>query len=152
MVIANVYRGRTGSLEVTVPWMGSSNEGLIRSMLPEGAQVRRGSPKGVWLVGRAHLTALVTGLVQHSAISDVELKLYQHGTGGCVYACYSGSDSDEAILMCECSCVGLNHGSGHPPDGARLVGASLAVGDVYRFPGGVRTVMYSELREEFDSA
>jgi hypothetical protein len=148
LAIARVVRRRTGSIEVTVPWMGSSNETFIRSLLPEQAQVRRTTQRGVWLVGRAHLTPLVMGLAHHPKIQDVELNLYQHGTGGCVYACYTGSDSLQAILTCECSCIGLNHGSGHPPDGARLVGVSLSVGDVYRFPGGMRTIMYSELKKE----
>jgi hypothetical protein len=150
VVIAVVERPHRGKIRVRLPYTGKSNRTLIEDLLPGGAHVERLPGNTVWWeVDRNKLTLLVQGLADHPDIDDVQLNLYQSGTGGCVAACYLGSDSDEAILMCECSCVGLNHGSGHPPDGSRLVGISVNVGEVYRYPGGIRRVMYSQLRSEF---
>lgn len=145
MVIARVTRYREGKIEVFVPYMGHSNKALVLSCLPSGARIE-GPRNGSWFVARNHLTDLVRGLYNTERIDDVELHLYQAGENGCVSACFDrGEPTDQGILECKCSCIGLNHGSKMPPGGATWVAHSEVVGDVYRFRGGMRTIMYSDL-------
>lgn len=149
MVIARITRPKEGDLIVRIPYLGHSNEPLIRSILPNRAHVNRGTTSGDWLVKRHQIASLVAGLMAEPDIDDIQLVLYQGREGGCASACYTGSDSDEAILLCECACIGLNHGTKSPPAGARHVATSGAAGEIYRYPGGLRRVMYSQLRAEF---
>ncbi|MBB2974477.1 hypothetical protein FHX49_000018 [Microbacterium endophyticum] len=150
MSIATITRPRQGDLIVRIPYFqGHSNESLIRSILPDRAHVNRGERSGDWLVSRKQIGVLVAGLIALPEITDVELVLYQGREGGCASSCYLGSDSDEAIMLCACACIGLNHGAQNPPAGARHVATAGGAGDIYRYPGGRRRVMYSRLRDEF---
>lgn len=145
-MIAKVTKPRkVGKVEVVLPWAyrGTGNRQVIVDVLGSGSHVT-GGVGGVWMVGRERFADVVAGLARQPGITDVEMTWY--GTGGrCVSMCFDGSDSEEAIMLCECSCVGLNHGSGTPPSGSKYAGTSLVAGDVFVIPGGMRTEMYSQM-------
>lgn len=132
-----------GWLKVRLPYAVDNRrflDDLIGSARLRQDPVNRGN----WLVARAHLTRVVEGIYRSGRVDDVRVALEHSAGGRCVEACFTGSDDSEAILRCECSCLGLNHGSQAPPENARLVGYSVA-GGVYVFPGHRRTFMYSEI-------
>ena len=145
-MIAKVTKPRkVGKVEVLLPWgfRGRFNRQAIVDILGPGSHVTGGSG-GVWLVARDRFAEIVAGLARQPGITDVEITWY--GTGGrCVSNCFNSSHSEEAVLNCECSCVGLNHGSGTPPSGSKFVGTSILAGDVFVIPAGMRTELYSQL-------
>lgn len=145
-MIARVTKPRkVGKVEIFLPWAyrGKANRQVIVDVLGPGSHVT-GGRGGVWLVGRERFADAVAGLARQPGISDVEVTWFGSG-GRCVSACFDSGDSEEAVMLCECSCVGLNHGTGTPPAQSKYVGSSLVSGDVFVIPGGKRTVLYSEM-------